>query len=74
MKYFYAILSTILLVLIPLIMIPLLDWYQIKFNVSGISLIGVHALMFLITIGMIILVIMRWISAVSDKPFKELFS
>lgn len=68
MKYFIAILHTVLLVLIPLIIIPTLQWYERTFLEPNTNIFGVYVLLILISLGMFIMTIIRWgIALQNDK-------
>lgn len=72
MRYFKAIISTILLVLIPMIMIPTLQWYKREFCEPKTELGGIYFLSVCISIGMFVLCIIRWIEAESNKDVKDI--
>jgi hypothetical protein len=72
MRYFIAILHTVLLVLIPLIMMPLLQWYQKTYLEPGTQIFMIYVLLTFISFGMLIMTVMRWVSALSNKDFKDL--
>ena len=72
-KYTIAVVHTILLILIPLISMPLLQWYEETFLREGTEIIGIYLLLIIISFGMIILTGARWISAVTDTDFKDMF-
>jgi len=73
MKYFLAILHTILLVLIPLIMIPFLEYYKDTFCKPETDLSGLYMLTALITVGMMVITIIRWVCAITNQSIGELF-
>lgn len=60
MRYFIAILHTVLLVLIPLIMIPALQWYKRTLSLQSIDLLIVYILLVIINLGMLIMTVIRW--------------
>ena len=72
MRYFIAILHTVLLVLIPLIMIPTLQWYKRTYLEPNTDIVGVYILLTFISIGMLIMTIIRWVYALSNKVLKDL--
>ena len=72
MRYFKAIIQTILLVLVPLIIIPSLQWYKRTFCEPNTDLGYIHILTAFISIGMLVLAIISWICAINDTDFKEL--
>ena len=68
MRYFIAILHTVLLVLMPLIMIPTLQWYTRTFLEPNTNIWGVYVLLILISLGMFIMTIIRWgVALQNDK-------
>jgi hypothetical protein len=72
MRYFIAILHTVLLVLIPLIMMPLLQWYERTFLEPNTGIFGVYILLIFISLGMLIMTVIRWVCALSNKDLKDL--
>lgn len=66
MRYFIAILHTVLLVLIPLIMIPALQWYKRTLSLQSIDLLVVYILLVLINLGMLIITVIRWVIALKN--------
>ena len=66
MRYFIAILHTVLLVLIPLIMIPALQWYKRTLSLQSIDLLIVYVLLVLINLGMLIITVIRWVIALKN--------
>jgi hypothetical protein len=73
MRYFIAILHTVLLVLIPLIMVPTLQWYKRTFLEPNTDIWGVYVLLILISLGMFIMTIIRWAVALqNDKDNLDL--
>ena len=72
MRYFLAILHTVLLVVMPLIMIPFFQWYKKTLGLQDTDLAGVYLILFFIGSFMLILTILRWISAIADKDIKNL--
>ena len=66
MRYFIAILHTVLLVLIPLIMIPALQWYKRTLSLQSIDLLVVYILLVLINLGMLIMTVIRWVIALKN--------
>ena len=73
-RYIYAIIQTILTVLIPLVMIPFLQWYKRTFCEPNTDLAGIYMLLLAISIMMIFMSFARWISAIQDKDIKDLLS
>lgn len=72
MRYFIAILHTVLLVLIPLIMLPLLQWYQKTFLEPETQIFGIYVLLALISFGMLVMTVIRWVCALANKDLKDL--
>ncbi len=72
MRYFIAILHTVLLVLVPLIMMPLLQWYERTFLERNTGIFGVYILLIFISLGMLIMTVIRWVCALSNKDLKDL--
>ena len=72
MKYLIAILHTIGLILFPLIMIPLLQWYKRTFCEPNTDLYGIHIVVVFISFGMFIMTIFRWVLAITNKDIKDL--
>jgi hypothetical protein len=72
MKYLRAILSTITMVLMPLIMIPLLQWYELKFLAPKTDIFAVYVLLFFISMGHLFINIVFWVSAIKNKDIKDL--
>jgi hypothetical protein len=66
MKYFLAIIHTITLVAFPLFMIPFLQWYKLTFCQPNTELFFINIIMIFITVGMLIMTIIRWVAALSD--------
>ena len=66
MRYFIAILHTVLLILIPLIMIPALQWYERTLSLQSIDLLVVYILLVLINLGMLIMTVIRWVIALKN--------
>ena len=66
MRYFIAILHTVLLVLIPLIMIPTLQWYKRTLSLQSIDILIVYVLLVLINLGMLIITVIRWVIALKN--------
>jgi len=73
MKYFIAIIHTILLVLIPMVMLPLIQWYKKQFLEPTTDLGGIYLILLIISIIMVIMTIARWFSAIADEPIKNVF-
>lgn len=71
MRYFIAILHTVLLVLMPLIMIPTLQWYTRTFLEPNTNIFGVYILLTFISLGMLIMTLIRWVCALSNKNLKD---
>jgi hypothetical protein len=72
MRYFIAIVHTILLVAIPLIMTPFLQWYKKEWLEPNTDIFLVYVLLYLISFGIFVLTIVRWVSAITDTDFKDL--
>jgi hypothetical protein len=72
MRYFIAIVHTILLVAVPLIMIPFLQWYKREWLDPDTDLFAIYMLIFILSCGFFVLTIVRWVSAIQDKDFKDL--
>jgi hypothetical protein len=72
MRYFIAIVHTILLVAIPLIMTPFLQWYEREWLEPNTDTTLIHILLFLLSCGFFVLTIVRWVSAITDTDFKDL--
>lgn len=72
MKYLIAILHTILLLLIPLIMIPVLQWYKREFCEPNTDLFGIYLILIFLSIFMFIMTIIRWFAAIKNKDIKDL--
>jgi hypothetical protein len=66
MKYIIAIIHTITLLAFPLFMIPFLQWYKLTFCQSDVNLTLVYVMLFFITIGMLVMTIIRWSVALRD--------
>ena len=66
MKYFLAIIHTITLVAFPLFMIPFLQWYKLTFCQPDTELFFINIIMIFITVGMLIMTIIRWVVALRD--------
>jgi hypothetical protein len=66
MKYFLAIIHTITLVAFPLFMIPFLQWYKLTFCQPNTELFFIYIIMIFISVGMLIMTIIRWVVALSD--------
>ena len=66
MKYFLAIIHTITLVAFPLFMIPFLQWYKLTFCQPNTELFFIYIIMIFISVGMLIMTIIRWVAALSD--------
>jgi len=66
MKYIIAIIHTITLVVFPLFMIPFLQWYKLTFCLPDTDLIFVYVIMVFISLGMLIMTIIRWAVALKD--------
>jgi len=61
-----------LLVLVPMIMLPILQWYKRTFLEPNTDISWLYFLMFIISMIMIVLSIANWISAVNNKDIKDL--
>jgi hypothetical protein len=66
MKYIIAIIHTITLVAFPLFMIPFLQWYKLTFCQPNTDLFFIYIILFFISIGMLIMTIMRWVVALAN--------
>ena len=66
MKYIIAIIHTIILIVFPLFTIPFLQWYELTFCQPDVNLILVYTMLFFITIGMLVMTIIRWVVALKD--------
>jgi hypothetical protein len=66
MKYIIAIIHTITLIVFPLFMMPFLDWYKLTFCKTDVNLTIVYVMLFFITIGMLVMTIIRWAVALRD--------
>lgn len=66
MRYFIAILHTVLLILIPLIMIPTLQWYKRTLSLQSIDILIVYVLLVIINLGMLIITVIRWVIALKN--------
>ena len=66
MKYIIAIIHTITLVAFPLFMIPFLQWYKLTFCQPNVDLFLIYIILFFISLGMLIMTIMRWVIAIKD--------
>lgn len=72
MRYLKAYLSTFMLVVIPIISLPLLQWYKRTFCESDTDLGGIYALLVTVTIGMLALTVIKWIEALKGKDIKDM--
>ena len=66
MKYIIAIIHTITLLVFPLFMMPFLDWYKLTFCQTDANLTIVYVMLFFISIGMLVMTIIRWSVALKD--------
>ena len=73
MRYALAIIQTIILVVMAFAMPPLFKWYSNYFGLSGESLAGPSIIAVIVSMGMLIMTVLRWCSAISDKPIKDIF-
>ena len=71
MRYLKAIISTILLVLVPMIMMPIIQWWQKTFLDPNTELVGLYFLLMLISFGMLVITALNWMSAIHDKDIKD---
>jgi len=71
MRYLIAILHTVLLILVPLIMMPLLQWYERTYLEPNTNIFGVYILLTFISLGMLIMTLIRWVCALSNKDLKD---
>lgn len=60
MRYFIAIITTAALIFVPLIMLPLLQWYEVTFCNPGTDIAIIYVLLGLIVFFIFILAIIRW--------------
>ena len=72
MKYLRAILSTIIMVLMPLVMTPLLQWYEREFLEPKTDAVAVYILLIFISIGQLFMSIVFWVSAIRNKDIKDI--
>jgi len=66
MKYIIAIIHTITLIVFPLFMIPFLQWYKLTFCQPDTELYPFYMIIAFISIGMLIMTIMRWVVALAN--------
>jgi len=66
MKYIIAIIHTITLMAFPLFMIPFLQWYKLTFCQPDTELYPFYMIITFISLGMLIMTIMRWVIAIKD--------
>lgn len=66
MKYIIAIIHTITLVAFPLFIIPFLQWYKLTFCQPDTELYPFYMIITFISLGMLIMTIMRWVIAIKD--------
>jgi hypothetical protein len=66
MKYIIAIIHTITLVAFPLFMIPFLQWYKLTFCQPDTELYPVYMIITFISVGMLVMTIIRWVVALKD--------
>jgi hypothetical protein len=66
MKYIIAIIHTITLIVFPLFMIPFLQWYKLTFCQPNVDLFLIYIILFFISVGMLIMTIIRWVIAIKD--------
>jgi uncharacterized membrane protein len=66
MKYIIAIIHTITLIVFPLFMIPFLEWYKLTFCQPNTQLYPVYMIMTFISLGMLVMTIIRWAVALKD--------
>jgi uncharacterized membrane protein len=66
MKYIIAIIHTITLIVFPLFTIPFLQWYKLTFCQPNTELYPVYIIMTFISIGMLVMTIIRWVVALRD--------
>lgn len=71
MKYIRAILATISLSLSPFVMAVLIKWYCNYFKIPLKETDGFWVLYVCVAIGMVIINVILWISALGDKEIKE---
>lgn len=72
MRYLKAIIHTVLLVLMPLIAMPLMQWYERTFLEPKTDIVVIYVLLFFISMGMLAITIVKWIEALNGKDFKDL--
>lgn len=53
-------------------MLPLLQWYQKTFLEPETQIFGIYVLLALISFGMLVMTVIRWVCAVSNKDLKDL--
>jgi hypothetical protein len=66
MRYFIAIITTAALIFVPLIMLPLLQWYEVTFCNPGTDIGIIYVLLGLIVVFIFILAIIRWVVALKN--------
>jgi hypothetical protein len=66
MKYIIAIIHTITLLVFPLFTIPFLQWYKLTFCQPDTELYAVYMIITLISVGMLVMTIIRWVVALRD--------
>lgn len=72
MKYFIAIIHTILLVAVQLIIPPFLQWYKREWLEPNTDIVGIYILLVFLSLGFFVITLVRWVCAIQDKDFKDL--
>lgn len=70
MKYFIAILATLLFVALPLFAVPFLQWYEKQYLNPNTGLVGFYILLMFVMVGFLFVIIHLWLLAIEDK-FKQ---
>ena len=70
-RYIIAVINTLITLITPLIYLPFLEWYKIKFNITS-NLEGYYMLMVIISLIMIVITIINWIATLRNKSIEEL--
>ena len=72
MRYFIAIIHTILLVAVQLIIPPFLQWYKREWLEPNTDIVGIYILLVFLSLGFFVITLVRWVCAIQDKDFKDL--
>ena len=72
MRYFIAIIHTILLVAVQLIIPPFLQWYKREWIEPNTDIVGIYILLVFLSLGFFVITLVRWVCAIQDKDFKDL--